>query len=203
MGNQAHNHVSRRMTAFWSVKGRAGALGRGVRFSVESLTMTLAKSLSIAVAGLALFGAAAASDRPELDLTQFDFDHVSCTGAPNEIRLVIEGFDNAVGLVTVDLYVNDNAGFLKRAGRVAQRRAAAKSPFTKLCIRAPEPGQYAIAVYHDKNANKTFDKNAFGLPAEPWGISNNPKIRFGPPHVDEALFPVDADAGAEVAIKLN
>ncbi|MEO1252715.1 MAG: DUF2141 domain-containing protein [Pseudomonadota bacterium] len=132
----------------------------------------------------------------------FDFDHVSCNGDPNEIRLVIDGLEESVGLVTVDLYVNDDQGFLKRAGRVEQRRAAARAPRTAICVTAPEPGDYAIAVYHDENANKTFDKGAFGLPAEPWGISNNPRVRFGPPHVSEALFPVRED-GAKVIIKLN
>ncbi len=165
--------------------------------------MTLAKTLGAALAGASLFAAALANDKADLDPTLFDFDHVSCNGAANEIRIVIDGLKESIGLVTIDLYVNDNDGFLKRAGRVAQRRAAAKAPFTSLCIAAPEPGDYAIAVYHDENANKTFDKGAFGLPAEPWGISNNPKIRFGPPHVEEALFPVDANGGAKVVIKLN
>lgn len=150
-----------------------------------------------ASAGLVLASAAAANDD-----AVFDFDHVSCNGAPNEIKLVIEGLEDSLGLVTVDLYVNDAEGFLKRAGRVVQRRAAAKAPRTSLCVTAPEAGDYAIAVYHDKNANKTFDKGAFGLPVEPWGISNNPKVRFRAPHVDEALFPVKDD-GANVLIKLN
>ena len=165
--------------------------------------MTIAKSFCAALAGIAFAGAAHANDKAEANAALFNFDHVSCTGAPNEIRLVIEGFKGSIGLVTVDLYVNDNEGFLKRAGRVVQRRAAAKAPRTFLCVTAPEPGDYAIAVYHDANANKTFDKNAFGLPAEPWGISNNPKIRFAPPHVEEALFPVDETNGANVVIELN
>lgn len=165
--------------------------------------MALTKTLATVLAGAAFFGTATANDGAAIDNTLFDFEHVSCNGAENEIRIVINGLKDNVGLVTVDLYINDNDGFLKRAGRVAQRRAAAKAPHTVLCIAAPEPGDYAIAVYHDENANKTFDKGAFGLPAEPWGISNNPKVRFGPPHVEEALFPVDADAGAKVAISLN
>lgn len=165
--------------------------------------MALKRMFWIACAAASFFGAAFAEDKAERDLSMFDFNHVSCTGGPNEIRLVIDGLKDSVGLVTVDLYINDDAGFLKRAGRVTQRRAAAKAPYTPLCLAAPEPGEYAIAVYHDKNANKTFDKNPFGLPAEPWGISNNPKIRFAPPHVEEALFPVDAVAGAAVIIELN
>ncbi len=167
--------------------------------------MSVKRSLVATAAGLAALTGAAASDASggaEIDASVFEFDHVSCHGQPNEIRLVIDGLEESVGLVTIDLYVNDNEGFLKRAGRVVQRRAAAKAPLTRVCVPAPGPGDYAIAVYHDENANKTFDKGAFGLPAEPWGISNNPKIRFGPPHVREALFPVD-DVGAQVVIKLN
>ena len=132
----------------------------------------------------------------------FDFEHVSCRGAENEVRIVIKGVKKAVGLITVDLYENNDDTFLKRAGRVGRARFAAKAPMTTLCLKAPDIGDYAMAVYHDKNANKTFDKNAFGLPAEPWGISNNPRVRLGPPPVADALFSVDND-GAEIAISLN
>ena len=64
-------------------------------------------------------------------------------------------------------------------------------------------GQFAMAVYHDENANGDFDKNGIGLPAEPWGISNNPKVRFGPPPVEKALFEVSAETGAKIVIDLN
>ena len=129
-------------------------------------------------------------------------DHVSCIGGKNEIRIRIDGLEKSVGLMTADLYRNDPDGFLKRTGRIAQVRFAAKAPQTAFCMRTEAPGDYAIAVYHDENANKTFDKKAFGLPAEPYGISNNPIIRFGPPSVDEALFNVTAE-GADVRIELR
>lgn len=132
----------------------------------------------------------------------FDFEHVSCNGKPNEIRVVIDNLDKSIGLVTVDLYENNNETFLRRAGRVGRTRAAAKAPRTSVCVKAPSSGSFAIAVYHDKNANKTFDKGPFGLPAEPWGISNNPKIRLAPPKVEQALIDVGKD-GAGTLIKLK
>ncbi|MEM9705237.1 MAG: DUF2141 domain-containing protein [Pseudomonadota bacterium] len=139
---------------------------------------------------------------PSVDPALFDFEHVSCIVGKNEIRIVIEEVNRSVGLVVADLYENNQDGFLKRAGRVAQVRFAARAPMTKFCMRAPKPDQYAIAVYHDENANKTFDKNAFGLPAEPFGISNNPRLRFAPPRIEATLFTVDAD-GANVAIRMR
>jgi len=74
---------------------------------------------------------------------------------------------------------------------------------TKICLKAPESGAFAMSAYHDENANQKFDKNAFGLPAEPWGLSNNPKVRLAPPPVEKALFTVSADGGAQVHIRLN
>lgn len=129
-------------------------------------------------------------------------EHVSCRGAPHEIRIVIRNVKNSVGLMTADLYRNDEEGFLKREGRVEQVRFAAKSPVTAFCIAAPTAAPYAIAVYHDQNANKTFDKNALGLPVEPFGVSNNPSMRFAPPKVAEALFDVPPE-GVTVEIELK
>ena len=131
-----------------------------------------------------------------------DFNHVSCSGAANEVRVEINGLKQSVGLIVADLYREDDKGFLKRSGRVQQVRFAARAPTTKFCMRAPVSGKYAIAVYHDENAKKTLDRKAFGMPAEPYGISNNPVIRFGPPSLKESLFSLPDD-GTHLAIELK
>jgi uncharacterized protein (DUF2141 family) len=129
-------------------------------------------------------------------------NHVSCKGAPNEIRVVVRNVKKAQGLITADLFADNEEGFLKKAGRVGRITVAAKSPVTVFCLPAPSAAPHAIAVYQDKNANKKFDKNGLGLPDEPYGVSNNPKMRFAPPKVSEALFPVDPK-GAIVEISLK
>ncbi len=133
---------------------------------------------------------------------KFDFDHVSCRGAKNEIRVVVSGVKDSIGLITADLYPNDQEAFLKGPLRVSQVKFAARAPMTRFCIRAPEQGSYAVAPYHDENANGGFDKGALGMPIEPWGISNNPKVRFAAPPVEKALFSVN-EAGAKLEIDLK
>ncbi len=160
------------------------------------------KILNAAVATAAVFMCASASARNN-DLEKFDFEHVSCTGVENEIRIRIKGVKKSVGLIAADLYPNDEEAFLKGPMRIKQVRFAAKSPVTTFCIDAPEAGDFAIALYHDQNANGRFDKGPFGMPAEPWGISNNPKVRFSAPPVSQALFNVNGQQGAKVEIKLN
>ncbi|MEM9618349.1 MAG: DUF2141 domain-containing protein [Pseudomonadota bacterium] len=146
---------------------------------------------------LAVTGNASAADG------DFDFEHVSCTGAENEIRVIVRDVKKSVGLITADLYSNNNETFLRGGeGRVKKVKYAARAPVTRFCITTPESGDFAMAVYHDRNANGKFDKTGLGLPDEPWGISNNPKVRFAAPHVERALFQV-SEAGATVDIKLN
>lgn len=137
---------------------------------------------------------AAAKDRP--------FNHVSCTGAPNEVRVKLDKVAKSVGLIVADLYRNDEAGYLKREGRVQQVRFAARAPTTEFCMHAPKPGEYAVALYHDKNANRTLDKGPFGIPAEPFGLSNNPPVRLAAPKIADTLFEVPAE-GVEVEIQLK
>jgi uncharacterized protein (DUF2141 family) len=128
--------------------------------------------------------------------------HMTCTGAPNEVLIVVKDVKKSVGLITAELYRNDEATFLSKEGRELRVRVAAKAPVTRFCIHAPNAESYAMAIYHDKNANEKFDKGPLGMPAEPYGLSNNPRIKLAPPPVSAALFPV-ADDGTTVEILLN
>ncbi len=53
--------------------------------------------------------------------------------------------------------------------------------------------RWAVSAHHDENGNDKLDKNAFGIPTEPYGFSNNPKRGFGPPKFHEVSFSVDGD----------
>jgi len=55
----------------------------------------------------------------------------------------------------------------------------------------------AIGVYQDKNENGKLDKNAVGIPTEPYGFSNNPKRGFGPPTFEQAA--IDLSSATEAA----
>ena len=64
-----------------------------------------------------------------------------------------------------------------------------------------EPGDYAIAVYHDQNGNGKMDKRMFGIPKEPYGFSNNIKPVMSAPKFSECRFTV-GDSGKAISIKL-
>ena len=64
-----------------------------------------------------------------------------------------------------------------------------------------EPGDYAIAVYHDQNGNGKMDKRVFGIPKEPYGFSNNFKPLMSAPRFSDCQFSV-SNGGKTISIKL-
>jgi uncharacterized protein (DUF2141 family) len=62
-------------------------------------------------------------------------------------------------------------------------------------------GDYAIALFHDENANRALDRVA-GIPKEGVGFSNNPRLMFGPPRFTDARFAVtNQPVGERVRLK--
>ena len=50
--------------------------------------------------------------------------------------------------------------------------------------------EYAISVYQDLDDNGELNKNFLGIPTEPYGFSNNPKILTGPSY-EKSTFMLD------------
>lgn len=106
-----------------------------------------------------------------------------CTGTPSQtwLNVVVDGVRNGQGLVAVTLYADNSSKFLVRHGSLYVGRVNAAAGTTRACIFVPKPGIYALALYHDENGNKGFDRNGLGLPAEGFGFSNNPATLAGLP----------------------
>jgi uncharacterized protein (DUF2141 family) len=64
-------------------------------------------------------------------------------------------------------------------------------------LHAIPPGEYAIAVVHDENANNALDTSWIGIPKEGIGASNDAKGRMGPPKYRDAKFTVTAAGAAQ------
>jgi len=63
-------------------------------------------------------------------------------------------------------------------------------------------GQYAVAVYHDLNNNGKMDKNTLGIPTEPYGFSNDVRVKWRHPKFADAVF-VLSNAKQELTISLK
>jgi uncharacterized protein (DUF2141 family) len=130
-----------------------------------------------------------------------------------ELRVTVEGIRSAQGTILIGLYDNresfekaleasDQEGFLNdpdRFGAVALRANAAMR--STVVFSNLEPGAYAAVAFHDENGNGKLDRNFLGIPAEPYGFSNNAKGILGPPTFDDAVMLL-GDGDNAVRIKL-
>ena len=106
-----------------------------------------------------------------------------CTGPASAtwLNVVAEGLRNSNGLLAITLYADDSSRFLAKKGSLYVGRVDAKAGTVRTCIFVPKPGVYALALYHDENASRGFDRSGLGLPAEGYGFSNNPATLAGLP----------------------
>ena len=119
-----------------------------------------------------------------------------CTGKPSDTRLFVNvsNVRNSQGLIAVTLYADDRKRFLAKRGSLYVGRVPANAGTTRVCIHLPTPGTYALAVYHDQDANRKLNRSGLGLPREGYGFSNNAStvlglpafssVRFGAPRTD-------------------
>lgn len=54
-------------------------------------------------------------------------------------------------------------------------------------------GTYCVTIFHDVDGDGRMRRKIFGLPAEPYGFSNNPKTTFGPPKYEKCSFLIKSD----------
>ncbi|MDP3907592.1 DUF2141 domain-containing protein [Novosphingobium sp.] len=106
-----------------------------------------------------------------------------CTGTPSQtwLNVVADGMKNGDGLLAVTLYADNPSKFLVKRGSLYVGRVNATAGTTRACIFVPKPGVYALALYHDENANQSFDRTGVGFPAEGFGFTNNPATLAGLP----------------------
>jgi uncharacterized protein (DUF2141 family) len=141
--------------------------------------MTLPRRLSAAVIACAAAAAVSLGSAQ----AQASSPPPGCTGKPSStwINVTAEGVRNSDGLLAITLYADKADKFLARHGSLYVGRVDAQQGTTRGCIFVPRPGVYALALYHDENANQKFDRTGLGLPAEGYGFTNNPATLAGLP----------------------
>jgi uncharacterized protein (DUF2141 family) len=97
----------------------------------------------------------------------------------------------------------NKANFLKTGKQLASITREVTSSKMVFEFNNVAVGEYAFVAYQDIDRNKSMKTNFIGYPKEPWGISNNPRILFGPPSFDDSKIKVVANQTTSVSIRLN
>ena len=114
---------------------------------------------------------------------------LSSTCSAASLEVLVSGLKSNDGDVHMALY-NDPEHFPYQEGVMMEEKVLVFDNQARLVFNNLTPGDYGVAVYHDKNGNHEFDQIVFGIPLEDYGFSNNATVFFGPPSFDEAKFSV-------------
>ena len=124
---------------------------------------------------------------------------LSFSKAPNQAQLTIQGITSIRGSIRVALY-NKPEGFTEPKKAVHLKSVSVESATVIVDLNVP-PGRYAVAVFHDENNNGVLDKNAFGLPTEAYGFSNNARGRFGPPDFNSCVVEIGPNTKNSIKVR--
>jgi uncharacterized protein (DUF2141 family) len=109
-------------------------------------------------------------------------------GADTALDIEVMGLRNDSGEVGCSLF-NDPAGFPRDDSKVIRHVWAPIRGDKSICeFTGLLNGQYAAVVFHDENGDHEFNVNAFGLPKEGYGFSNDAAALFSPPDFKSAAF---------------
>ena len=108
------------------------------------------------------------------------------------IHVTVLDIRNSTGTVACALFESPEGfpvDFLRAATNIMVikvRKTQARCDFEDI-----PPGRYALGVIHDENMNGKLDVNAFGIPKEGYGFSNDAKGWLGAPTFEAASFQYD------------
>lgn len=120
--------------------------------------------------------------------------------AQHKITLQIDNIPAIKGELRIAVY-NRAETFGKKAGILQGVVLTVDSRSMKHTFEGIPTGDYAVAIFHDKNLNNKFDKNWLGIPKEYYGHSNNPNLKLRAPTFKECRFPLNADKNLKIRLR--
>jgi uncharacterized protein (DUF2141 family) len=118
----------------------------------------------------------------------------------SDLNLVIKGVDDIKGSMYIAVF--DNAESFPDFGKqLVQKVLPVDAKTLNYTFKDLPHNDYAVAIFHDINNNGVLDKNALGIPVEPYGFSRNARARFSAPPFKEAKIELKRNQAIEIVIQ--
>ena len=115
------------------------------------------------------------------------------------VSLTISGIESVEGTINIGLF-NDEDNFPKSGGEIQVYTIKVNGLEESIVMDKLTAGDYAISLYHDRNADKVCNRNFIGIPKEGYGFSNNFKPLFRAPRFEDCLFTVQSDTNIVIRL---
>ncbi len=115
------------------------------------------------------------------------------------ITITIDNINQLKGNIQIGIY-NDAKYFLDEGKEFTVLTKKVTGSALTFTINNLDEGEYAFAIYHDKNSDKKCNKNFFGIPTEAYGFSKIYKPIFSKPNFKDCK--IDIRKQKNIHIKL-
>lgn len=123
------------------------------------------------------------------------------TAEAGKLIIRINNVSKDKGIIWIGLYDSADTYLIKEKSILKKIDVTQKGNHEMVIDSLPF-GIYAMALFHDVNANGEMDRNLLGIPSEPYAFSKRPKSKWRLPKFDEVKFNFSQDV-QEIDTKLK
>jgi uncharacterized protein (DUF2141 family) len=108
-----------------------------------------------------------------------------------EVTIRVHGVTDTRGMIRCGL-VGDPENWLSAEVDYAKSMPVGEEgEVVELLISNVPSGVYAVSLYQDLEGTNTLSRNGFGIPTDPWGMSNDAVGNFGPPTFEASAVTIE------------
>lgn len=104
-----------------------------------------------------------------------------------DLTVKLSPIESQKGVIELSIY-NTPSKFPKVGETYKMVRLKPTGKELTYTFKGLKPGKYAVCTYHDENANKTCDKNMFGIPTEAYAFSNDVRPVLSAPTFEQCAI---------------
>lgn len=119
-----------------------------------------------------------------------------------ELKIIVKNINPNQGMMRLALWDGAN-GFPKDYRTSIDQVSVSVTNEVEYTFSNLSKGSYAMAIFQDLNNDEDLNTNAIGIPQEPFGFTNNPRLLFGPPTFNKCRVQVPTNGTITKTIYLK
>jgi uncharacterized protein (DUF2141 family) len=123
--------------------------------------------------------------------------------APGRVIVDVPNVESTKGRLLAVLFRSAN-GFPENPKRgFARSVQPARAGAQRVVFDKVPPGNFAVSLFHDEDADFVLDTGLFGAPTEGYGFSRNAHDPFSPPEYEECRLVLAAGQQMQIRVRLR
>lgn len=108
-----------------------------------------------------------------------------------EVTIRVHGVTDTRGMIHCGMFTDPDDWLSAEVDYAKTMPVGEKGEVVELLISNVPSGVYAVSLYQDIEGNNTLSRNSFGIPTDPWGMSNDAVGNFGPPTFEASAVTIE------------